>query len=234
MATALRACVAEAFGTAVLTLFGSLSVAMAALPGYAAGPIGPALAHGLVIAVMVYAIGPVSGCCINPAITLAMAAHGKIGGKTAALYILFQLIGAAGAGLLLYGSLHGTPMAAQTYYGGNRPDGGLGVGEFQTAFIEAFGTALLAFAVFAVPGRAPAGVGGFAIGTSVAVAVLAVGPLTGASLNPARTFGPALVSALAGLPNALPAHWAYWMGPIAGALFGSFIAMRVIGEKETQ
>lgn len=234
MASHLRPLLAEMFGTGALTLFGSLSVAMTALPGYSGGPLLPAFGHGLTLMAMVYAIGGVSGCHINPAVTVALAVHKKIGAKTAALYIVFQLIGAVLAGLLLWVALEGTPMAAQSYYGGTRPNDALGIGPTQTAAIEFFDTALLAFVIFnvAVLGRAPGSVHGMVIGMTLATTIIGTGALTGASLNPARTFGPALVSALSGLPNAFPAHWAYWVGPVAGAVVASLVVTRILADKK--
>lgn len=236
MAVHTRALLAEMSGTAALTLFGSLSVAMTALPGYSGGPLLPAFGHGLTLMAMVYAIGGVSGCHINPAVTIALAVHKKIEAKTAGLYILFQLLGALLAGVLLLVALEGTPMASATHYGGTRPNEGLGIGPVQTAAIEFIDTALLAFVIFsvAVLGRAPGSVHGAVIGLTLATTIVGTGALTGASLNPARTFGPALVSALSGLPDPFPAHWAYWVGPIAGALVASFFVLRVLGEKKGQ
>jgi MIP family channel proteins len=236
MAGHLRPLLAEMAGTAALTLFGSLSVAMTFLPGYGGAALVPALGHGLTLMAMVYAIGPVSGCHINPAITVALLVNKKIDGKTAALYILFQLAGAVVAGLILLGALEGTSLAADSHYGSTRPNSALGVNGLQTAGIEFVLTGLLAFVVFnvAVLGRAPSQVHGLVIGGTLAATIVAAGPLTGASLNPARTFGPALISAVAGLPNPFPFHWAYWVGPIAGAVVASLVVMKLLGPSKSE
>lgn len=236
MALHLRPLIAEMLGTAALTLFGGLSLAMTNLPGYGAGPILPAFGHGLTLLVMVYAIGPVSGCHINPAVTIAMAATRKMDGRTAGLYIVFQLIGAVVAGLFLWAALAGAASPDNGYmnhFGSTRPNAELGMGGPQTAFVELFLTALLVFVIFnvAVLGRAPAQFHGMAIGLTLTAAILAGGPLTNASLNPARSFGPALVSAVAGLPDPFPVHWAYWAGPIVGGLLAALVVTRVLADK---
>jgi MIP family channel proteins len=202
-----RRLVAELVGTFALVFVGSLSV------DTSGSLVAVALAHGLVLAVMVYAIGSISGCHINPAISLAMLAVRRLNGLEAAGYVLAQLLGASIAGIL-----HAlvTPWS-RTYYGLTLPTAQIN-GSSGVAFaLEAVSTFFLALIVYqaAIAGKVPEPAAGLAIGLTLAAAILAVGPMTGAALNPARAFGPALAS------GNFSSHWAYWLGPIVGA-FAAF------------
>ena len=173
-----------------------------------------ALVHTLVLMAMVYAIGSISGCHVNPAVTLALLTIRKISGRDAGIYIACQLAGGVVAGLVVSwffnvrGGLvdFGTPAVADVYL-----DGG---NAFLAMLVEAAGAFLLMWAVMgtAVNPAAPKGVAGIAIGGALGVGVLIFGPVTGASFNPARWFGPALASG-----NFTDA-WLYIVGPILGAV----------------
>ncbi len=179
-----------------------------------AGLVEVALAHGLILAVMVSALMRISGH-FNPAITLGMLATRRIEPMMAALYVLAQLLGAIAAGYALKASFPESVFAA-TRGGGQAI--ALDVTGPQAFLLEAIATFFLAFVVFgtAVDLRGPK-IGGLAIGFVVAADILAIGPLTGASMNPARSFGPAVASGV------YEAQLLYWFAPITGALVASLL-----------
>jgi len=211
----LKQCVAEFIGTFALIFVGVGAIHhLGSVPG---GLLGIALAHGLTIAVMVSATGAISGGHLNPAVTFGVWVGGRLEGKTLAAYWTAQLAGATAAGLLCASLLGVAPVASGT------PDLAEAVGFVPGVVIEAVLTFFLVFVVYgtAVDARAPK-IGGLAIGLTVALDILFGGPLTGAAMNPARTFGPALASG----------HWnhhlVYWLGPLlggglAGLVYGRFL-----------
>lgn len=194
--------VAELIGTFALTFFG----AGAGVVG--AGLVGVALAHGLVLAVFAYIYGHISGTHVNPAVTFGLALNGTLKWGEAFFYWIAQFLGATIAAFLL------------VVFAGDI-SGGATVGSLTTAAplaalaLEALLTFFLVNTVLhaAVAGRAGP-FAGWAIGTTLAVAILAGGPLTGASLNPARTFGPALFTGAAADPMT---YLIYFVGPLIGA-----------------
>lgn len=211
-----KPCVAEFIGTFTLIFIGVGAI------HNNPGLLGVALAHGLAIAVMVSATGGISGGHLNPAVTFGLLVGGKIDFRTAISYWIAQLAGATVAGLLCVWLLGvaavsgGTPDISQL---ASIPV----VSSGQAIVIEAVLTFFLVFVVYgsAVDARAPK-IGGLAIGLTVALDILFGGPLTGAAMNPARTFGPALASG----------HWnnhlVYWIGPmlggaLAGAIYGRYL-----------
>ena len=176
-----------------------------------------AIAHGLAIALMVSALGHISGGLFNPALTLGLWATRRLDSVTTALYIIAQLLGAvvAGIGLLLLFP-EGMTGAAPANFG--VPALGRGIGFLSAVGIEAVATFFLMLAVFgtALDKRGPK-VGGFAIGLILTMDILAFGTLTGAAMNPARAFGPALVDM--NWDN----HLVYWIGPIVGAVAAALL-----------
>lgn len=219
MQTGPRAWIAEFIGTLSLIFIGSLSAAVAfeVLDGGAAGVVLAGLAHGLIVLAMIYALGAISGCHINPAVTIALAAIGKFPIRATVWFISAQLSGAV-VGALLHSWIRAK---GATQYGLPLP--GNGVTESQALLLEAVLTFFLVTAVVgaAVSGKASRGFGGLAIGLTILASWLVGGALTGAALNPARSFGPMLVSLN------FDSWWVYWVGPIAGglvaAVIGSFI-----------
>jgi MIP family channel proteins len=206
---------AELVGTLVLVL---------AITGYVSASsdqlqIFPlAIVHGLALMGIVYTIGSISGAHVNPAVTLALLAIKKIRPRDAGLYMVAQVIGAViGAWLakeffLGRGSVvgYGAPAIDPTYLQG---------GKVGLAFLaEAIGAFLIVWAVMgtAVNPNAPKGVAGAAIGGALALGVLIFGPATGASFNPARWFGPALIA------GSWDDAWMYILAPIVGGLAASF------------
>jgi len=219
------ALIAEAFGTFLFFFVGAGSVVLgdylAANGGTGPGLLGVALAHGLALAVVVSALGAVSGGHFNPAVTLGVWIMGKITPTRAGLYVVAQLVGALAAGLALkavfaddwQASSIGTPALGA----GITPAVGIGV--------EAILTALLVLAVIgtAVDPRAPK-IGGLAIGLAVAADILVGGPLTGAAMNPARWFGPAVAA------GAYADWYVWWIGPGIGAAVAALIYRSTMAE----
>jgi MIP family channel proteins len=210
MPSLLRRSLAEALGTFALVFIGAGSVASKFFPDAGYGIMGIALAHGLVLSVMVTATMSISGGHLNPAVTLGLLAARRINVQTAGAYILAQLLAAVLAALMLKlcyplgvvrPILLGTPTIASSIL------------PRQAILIEAVMAFFLVSAVFGtwVNAAAPK-VGGFGIGLALYFDVLVGGPLTGAAVNPARAFGPALVSG----------QWIgqaiYWVGPILGGV----------------
>ncbi|MEA2538250.1 MAG: glycerol uptake facilitator protein [Chloroflexota bacterium] len=219
--------VAEVIGTAILVFIGAGSVPLTVfLTG--SQPFGSAelstisFAFAFAIFAAVYSVGHISGCHINPAVTIALLATRKIDLATAVPYVLAQLVGGlVGAGLT-YVILIGNDPAAL----------GLGAvavnakaGNFVGFLAEVIGTAILVFTVFgaAVDGRAPAGFAGIVIGFIVYGVIILVGPITGAALNPARQIGPEILGGLIGAKTHLDQLWVYIAGPVVGGLAGAFL-----------
>jgi glycerol uptake facilitator protein len=225
-----RAALAEAYGTFLLTLIGPGTIIAVnsldlGVTGAGLGFIG--LAHGVALLLAVYTIGRLTGAHINPAVTIAHWATRRIETKKVAPYIIGQLAGASIAGfvlLALWTSGNDIDMvraAKSTFLGDTVPNIGFGIGAVLLA--EVIGTALLVISIFgatsksADPSRA-----GVTIGFALAAIVWMFGPISGASLNPARTWGPTLASATFSL-TPLGNLWIYVVGPILGGLLGAFI-----------
>jgi MIP family channel proteins len=204
-----RPLVAEFVGTALFVFMGVSSMVVNAATNNGIGTLGVATAHGVAMAVIVTMTMSVSGGHINPAVSVGLWLVQKIDGRTLGQYVGAQLLGGVVGALLVKGLLP-TMAVRVTSLGTPQLTGTLGL--FQGIGIEAVLTFFLVSAVFgtAVSSQAPK-VGGFGIGLAILVCGLAAGPLTGAAMNPARAFGPALVS------GDWHAHAAYWIGPLLGA-----------------
>lgn len=232
---------AEAIGTFTLCFIGAGAICMTTMMG-AAGPglLGVAIAHGIALSIAVSATMNVSGGHVNPAVTVAMLVTGRISLSDAIQYIIFQCVGATIAGALVLAIFKGmvtpdgTSVVAAAGLGTPAYDA-TNVGMGLAILIEAALTFLLLFAVFgtAADPRAPK-IGGFGIGLTICADILVGGPLTGAAMNPARTFGPGLVAALSGnLPNFWGQHVVYWVGPILGAVVAGLIYDNLVMEKKS-
>lgn len=216
-----RRLIAEFIGTALLVLFGAgavvaaLTVGDGALDYAGVGFIG--LSFGIVIASVIYGFGAVSGAHINPAVTIALAVTGRFRWAEAGPYVLAQLVGAAAGGLAIVAAF-GT--GAADLGGAGSTVLGPDVGYVSGIVGEALATFLLMFTIMAVAvdPRATPGWAGLIIGLSVACAIVVFAPLTGASLNPARTFGPYLTSALFGAGPPWEQFPLYCVGPLLGAI----------------
>jgi MIP family channel proteins len=198
-----KSAIAELIGTFTLVFIGAGTGAIAATSG--GGLLAVALAHGLALVVIVYAWGSVSGAHVNPAVTFGLALTGRVDWGKAVVYWIAQLVGAAIASYLLLFLLGPDTTLGQT------------TGSFtlaspaKTVVLEAVLTFFLVIAVFgsAVAGRNGNAVG-LAIGLVLTMDILMGGPLTGASMNPARTFGPALAM------GNFSYLWMYLAGPFLG------------------
>jgi MIP family channel proteins len=220
----LRPAVAELVGTALFVLIGAGSVVVnAAHPG-AVGGLGVAAAHGIALAVAVSAVMNISGGHLNPAVSIALWAARKLDAPTTGVYIAAQLMGGALGAALVKWVL---PRGAVAVTNAGLPLIAANVTRFQGYGIEALLTFFLMTAVLgtAVSRDAPK-VAGFAIGLAVFAAGLVAGPLTGAVLNPARAFGPALVSL------EFHAQAVYWIGPILGATLAAVLWKAILLPRE--
>ena len=177
-----------------------------------------ALGHGGAIALMVYAFGHVSGAHINPAVTIPMIITKNIGVADGIGYIIFQLIGAVAAAATLWAIV--PELGAKVNFATQGGPSELINNSVSSAFaIEAILTFFLVLVIFmtAVHKKASPGLQGFSIGGMVFLIHLVAVPLTGASVNPARTFGPALISGF------WEFHWLYWAAPILGGIIAGVL-----------
>jgi aquaporin Z len=209
------ALLAEFIGTFTLIFIGVGSIIANHTTGGAVGLTGIALAHGLAIACMVSATAAISGGHLNPAVTLGLLSAGKVKPGTAIKYIISQLAGAVVAAVLIKFCAPADSVTATSL---GVPALGTGISPAQGVVTELILTFLFVMVIFgtAVDGRAPK-MGGLFIGLAIAFDVLAGGPITGAAMNPARSFGPAMVG------GHLENIWVYWVGPIAGAVLAAMV-----------
>jgi aquaporin Z len=219
---------AEAIGTFFLC-FAGIGAILATQPPIesGAGLVGIALAHGLALSIAVSIFAGISGSHFNPAVTIGFLSTGRIAAPLAALYIVAQLVGATVAAIACNWIFPETAVTSAKL-GIPLPGGDwvttpvLLVTEFILTFLlmtAIFGTAVDESAVSMK-------LGGFGIGLTVAFDILCGGPVTGASMNPARSFGPALIH------GHFDWHWCYWVAPIAGAAAAALLFHHVLLEKE--
>jgi MIP family channel proteins len=210
-----RSLVAEAIGTFALVFAGCGAIMVDAETGRL-GHIGVAITFGLVIMAMIYAVGHVSGAHLNPAVTAAFVLTRHFPRSRAAAYWLAQLAGALAAAALLRGSLGNV-----AHVGATLPSGS----QAQSFLWELVMTALLMFVILAVATdtRAVGEAAAIAIGGTVGLDAMFGGPVSGASMNPARSIGPAVVS------GDLHALWLYIVAPIVGAALGALAYQYVRG-----
>lgn len=215
-----KAALAEAIGTFTLTFIGAGSILADALTGGKVGMTGVALAHGLAIATMVSAAGHLSGGHFNPAVTVGFLITGRQPAGRGITYIVAQLAGASVAAFVLTAVF---PEAIRQSARLGTPALGAGVTAGVGIVVEAVLTFLLVFVIFgvAVDPRGPGAVAGLIIGLVIAMDILAGGALTGAAMNPARAFGPALFS------NFWEGHYVYWIGPAIGGMLAALVYHRV-------
>lgn len=213
--------IAELIGTMVLVLMGCGSAVIA---GYAIGNVGIAFAFGLAVLAMVYAIGAISGCHINPAISISMFVAGKLSAKDTALYVVFQCVGAIiGAGIL-YSIAVGQPNFDIAI-------NGLGQNGYATAspahynLVSAFIAEIVLTFIFllvifgSTSERAPKGFAGLAIGLTLVLIHLVAIPIDGTSVNPARSLGSALFVG----GTALSQLWVFIVAPIIGGILAAVV-----------
>ncbi len=228
----LKRCAAEFFGTFWLVFGGCGSaVIAAAFPAVGIGLLGVALAFGLTVLTMAFAIGHISGCHLNPAVSIGLAAGKRFPISELPGYILAQIIGAVSAAGVLYFIASGKPgfdLAAgfaSNGYGAHSP-GGYALG---ACFIAEF--VLTAFFLLIILGatdhRAPQGFAPIAIGLGLTLIHLIGIPVTNLSVNPARSTGPAVM--VGGW--AIEQLWLFWVAPVAGAVLGAVIYSAIAREQ---
>lgn len=207
--THLRLYTAEFLGTFLLVFAGPGAVVINAVSGGTVTSLGIGLSFGLAVMAAIYTIGHISGAHMNPAVTLAFAVTRHFPWPQVPGYLAAQLLGAVAASSatrLLFGNT--------AHLGASIPSGNA----LQALGLEGLLTFFLMFVIMAVATdvRAVGTAAALAIGGYVALAATFAGPIAGASMNPVRSFGPALISGV------WTAHWVYWIGPIVGALLGAF------------
>lgn len=188
------------------------------------------MAFGLIIAAAIYAFGRVSGCHINPAVTVGLAAVGRFPWQQVVQYVIAQLIGGT-LGALTLAAVVGAQGA--TVGGLGAPGPFPGVSPFQAYLAETVGTFILMLTVMgvAVDKKAPPGWAGWIIGMVVAGIITTFGNISGSGINPARTFGPYLINVFFGGPNLWVHFVGYAVGPIVGAVIAAFLYNYISGTK---
>jgi MIP family channel proteins len=203
-----RRALAEAIGTFFLVLIGPGAAMVNAFGGGVLGQVGVSLAFAFVVIAMVFALGHLSGAHINPAVTLAFWSVRRFPASEVLPYILAQCMGAAAASGVLRAAIG--PVGSM---GASLP--GIPIGAaFLVEWLLSFALMFVIMAV-ATDERVADGFAALAVGLTVGFCALVGGPLTGASMNPARSFGPALVGGI------WRAHWLYWLAPVTGMVAGA-------------
>lgn len=233
--------IAEFIGTLVLVVFGCGSAVAANTLLGKAGITGVplafstlliAFAFGLVIVAMAYSIGNVSGCHINPSVSIGMLVAGKMTVKDFIGYIIAQFIGAiAGAGILAYI----IPNGGSTGLGSNGfgDASALGIDMVQAIVVEVILTFVFVLAILGVTSKIQnSSVAGIVIGLTLTLVHILGIPFTGTSVNPARSFGPALVSLFCGNATPMSQVWVFIVAPLAGGVIAALVYKFLIAEKE--
>jgi len=212
---------AELIGTFVLVLMGCGSVVLA---GRFIGFVGISFAFGLSVVAMAYAIGGISGCHINPAISVSMFAAGKMNAEDTVFYVVMQCVGSTLAAALLFLVASGSPGYSlavnglgQNGYGLASPAGFSVTSGFIAEVVLTF--VFLIVVHGSTSEKAPKGFAGLSIGLSLVLIHLVGIPITGTSVNPARSLGPALI--VGGI--ALEQLWLFWVAPIIGGIIAAFV-----------
>ena len=224
-----RKYMAEFLGTLALVFFGCGSAVIA---GSYIGVLGIAFAFGMVLLVLVYAIGPISGCHVNPAVTIAMLLAKRIKSKDAMIYIGVQCLGAiAGAGLLfaIASGISGFDVADGLGQNGFGDASLAGYNVTSALIAEVFLTFFFVYAILEVTAKhAHKGFEGLAIGFTLFLVHIIGIPITGTSVNPARSLGPALFVQ----GTAIEQLWLFWAAPIAGAMLAAIVWLYLTNPKE--
>ena len=246
MASLSNRCLAEGVGTLLLVYFGAGAAAITLMIANGTKPATPfnigigqlgglgdwfaiGISFGIVVAAVIYALGRVSGAHINPAVTIALWTTKRFPAGDTVAYVIAQCVGAA-IGSLLFFLTVGMDAVTIGGLGATAPFPGIGYG--QAILVEAIATFVLMLVIMgvAVDERAPKGFAGLIIGLTVAGMITATGNIAGASLNPARTFGPYVMDWLSGGPNLWTFFPIYIIGPVAGAVCAAVFYDRITAE----
>lgn len=231
----IRKCAAEAIGTFWLTFAGCGSAVIAAtFPDVGIGLVGVSLAFGLTVVTMAYAVGHISGCHLNPAVTVGLAAGGRFPRRDIAPYVASQVVGGIAAAVLLYAIASGAPgfdlakgFAANGY--GEHSPGRYGL--MSCLLTEVMLTMMFLFVIMgATHGKAPVGFAPLAIGLCLTLVHLVGIPVTNLSVNPARSTGPALFAG----GWALAQLWLFWLAPLIGGALGGILYHWISEEPSAQ
>jgi len=219
----LKKYVAELIGTFVLVFMGCGSAVIAGKPDQI-GLVGVSFAFGLSVLAMAYAIGGISGCHINPAVSISMLVAGKMKARDTAIYIIVQCIGAViGAAALYLVALGNPDYSLVTGSLGQNGYDEASLGRYSMASAFAAEVILTFIFLLVIHGstseRAPKGFAGISIGLSLVLIHLVGIPITGTSVNPARSLGPAVIVG----GTALNQLWLFWAAPIIGALLAAVV-----------
>lgn len=223
--------IAEMIGTMVLVLMGCGSAvfagSIAGTVGAGVGTIGVALAFGLSVVAMAYTIGGISGCHINPAITLGVLLSGRMSARDAGMYMIFQVIGALAGSAVLYFLVSTGAHGGPTMTGANS----FGEGMMMQAFIaEAVFTFIFVLVVLGSTDekKGAGNLAGLAIGLTLVLVHIVCIPITGTSVNPARSIGPALFQG----GEALSQLWLFIVAPFAGAMASAVVWRMLSSDKK--
>lgn len=211
----LRRYACEFIGTYALVFFAAGAVMIDAVGGGLLGPVGSGLISGLIITIVIYSFAHISGAHVNPALSIAALLVGRLQPRHLPGYVIAQMAGSAAAGLTLLWAIGDHGMM-----GANLPNTALGVTPLVALVIESFLSFLLMWVVCGAAFFAPsaaASLGGVAVGATVGIEVMLMGPYAGAAMNPARAFGPYLAM------GDFTHYWIYMVGPIAGMAAGALV-----------
>ena len=210
----LQKLLSEYIGTFFLVLVGPGAIIINEMTSGAIGHLGIAISFGGIVALMVYPFGRFSGAHINPAVTIGLIIDNKISIKDAIGYILAQLTGAITAGVLLSVLFENSKTLGVTTPNGTT----------ESLILEGIMTFILVLVIIKTVNSKENLLAPLAIGGTILVCATFGGPISGASLNPARSFGPALIA------NIWDGHWIYWIGPIVGSILAALIYRFVFGQ----
>lgn len=234
----LRKCLAEFLGTAILVTFGCGAAAWgaSAIPGtYGASYVGIALAFGLVIVALAYSIGNISGCHVNPAVSLAMLISGKMTVAEFFGYIISQCLGAIVGSLIMIAifiNTNGTLSLNGFGTNGYGEYSAAGIGAGNAIIVEIVLTFVFVFAILGVTSKESfSSVSGIVIGLTLTLVHIVGLPLTGTSVNPARSLGAAVGAAMSGEPAALGQVWVFIIAPLFGAALAA-LCWKVLGSED--